>query len=439
MLLDHLLSHLPGAHFDPVRFRNAGRRQIRWVTPDPRCAAPGMVFVSLPERQRENPFQACAAHDRGCDAVVRDQATPAPRGAACIEVPDARCALGRIASALHDHPSRRMAVFGVTGAVGPRARLAGVLASLLVAAGGRCARFSGSEMAAGDRVLPWESATLDAGRVQTELARHAQAGGTTCVVELGADALADELTDGIEFRRRVEALDLLPECLVPTRLSPQGSFCTWRRDGREHRLATPLAGRLQLAALGRALDLAAEAGVPLARLLALVPGLQVINGWMEPVWCGQAFGGFVDAAREAADMTLTLASARELTRGRLFVVTGPRPEQGPAGREELARIAGAGADGVVVTSDDAGASEFAAMAPEFARLAAGGRAMVVVEPDRHAAIRRACAAARSGDVVVVAGKTLSPTQRLDEVRLPWDDRVHVRSVLGRMGHVGADL
>lgn len=332
-----------------------------------------------------------------------------------------------------------MAVFGVTGEVGPRARLAGVLASLLTADGGRCARFSGSEMAAGDRVLPWEASLLDAGRIQTELARHAQTGGTTCVVELGPDGLADELTDGIEFRRQVEAVDLLPEFLVPTRLSAHGSFCSWHRDGRDHRLATPLAGRLQLAALGRALDLAASSGVPVARLLAQVPGLKVANGWMEPVWCGQAFGVFVDAAREAAELAKTLACARELTRGRLIVVTGPRPEQAQVAREALARAAGAGADCVVVTADDASAGEFAAMAPDFGRLASSGNAAVMLEPDRHAAIRRACAAARTGDVLVIAGKTLSPTQRLGDVRLPWDDRSHVRGALGRMGHVGAEF
>lgn len=439
MLLGHLLNHLPGAHYDPVRFRTAGRRQIRGVTADPRHSAPGIVFVSLPERQRGNPFQAFAAIERGCDAVVRDQATPAPRGGACVEVADARCAFGRMASALNDHPSRRLAVFGVAGAAGPRARLAGVLTSLLGAAGGMCARFSPEAMAAGDRVLPWELDEIDAGRVHTELARHAQAGGTACVVELGRDALADDLTEGIEFRRRVQAADDMPEFLVPTRLSTFGSFCTWHRDGREHRLATPLTGRLQLAALGRALELAADAGVPAGRLLGMVSALEAPTGWLEPVRCGQRFGVFVDAARESMDLEATLASARELTAGRLILVTGPRPDQTPDGRIALAAVAGRRADAVVATSDDASARELAEMAPGFVEEAARGGATVLLESDRHRAIQRACGAARSGDVVVIAGKALSPTQRLGEVRMPWDDRVHVRSALGGLGHVGGEI
>lgn len=439
MLLDHLLSHLPGAQYDPVRFRIAGRREIHGVTTDSRSSAPGMLFVSLPERQRENPFQACAAHDRGCAAVVRDGATPAPRGASCVEVDDACSALGWIAAALHDHPSRRLAVFGVAGESGPRARLAGVLTELLGAAGGCCARFSPAECASGDRVHPWEVAGMDASHVQNELARHARIGGTACVVELGHDALADSLTKGIEFRRRMEAADQLPEGMVPTRLSPRGSFCTWHREGREYRVATPLAGRLQVAALGRALEMAADAGISLTRLLATVPTLRVTTGWLEPVHAGQPFGLFVDAAGDARSMESTLTCAREMTQGRLFVVTGPRPDADSGGMLELARVCGVLADAVVVTTDDLAPGEFARRAPDFAANAGGPRAMAVVEADRHQALRRVCGAARPGDVVVVAGKATNPTQRLGDVLIPWDDRAHLGSVLGRMGYVGGDF
>lgn len=439
MLLDHLLSHLPGAQFDPVRFRNAGRREIRGVTSDSRSSAPGMVFVSLPERQREYPFQACAAHARGCAAVVRDGATPAPRGASCVEVDDASSALGRIASALHQHPSRRMDVFGIAGDAGPRARLAGMLTELLGAAGGNCARFSPGACASGDRVRPWQIAGVDASHVQSELARHAQTGGTACVVELGRDAMAGSLTSGIEFRHRVHAEDGLPEVLVPTRMSPRGSFCSWHREGREHRVATPVAGRLQLAALGRALEIAADAGIPVTRLLATVPVLRGAGGWLEPVNAGQPFGLFVDAASDARTMESTLACARELTRGRLFVVTGPRPDSSVSEMLDLARVCGVIADAVVVTTDDLTPGEFSRRAPEFAENAGGPRALAVIEADRKQALRRVCGAARSGDLVVVAGKATHPTQRLGDVLIPWDDRLHLGTVLGGMGYVGGEF
>jgi UDP-N-acetylmuramyl tripeptide synthase len=204
-------------------------------------------------------------------------------------------------------------------------------------------------------------------------------------------------------------------------------------------VATPLAGRLQLAALGRALEMAADAGISMARLLATVPTLRVATGWLEPVHAGQAFGLFVDAACDARGMESTLTCAREMTQGRLFVVTGPRPDAASGEMLELARVCGVLADAVVVTTDDLAPAEFALRAPEFAAAAGGPRAMAVVEADRHQALRRVCGAARAGDVVIVAGKATHPTQRMGDVLIPWDDRAHLGSVLSRMGYVGGDF
>lgn len=411
---------------------------MRGVTTDSRSSAPGMVFVSLPERQRENPFQATAAHDRGCAAVVRDRATPEPRGASCVAVEDACSALGWIASALNGHPSSELAVFGVSGRPGARSRLAGVLAGLMGAGTGLCARLSGSTCISGDRERPWGMQGLDATHVQDALARHLRVGGTACVVELGREGLGAELTAGIRFRSQAEATDTVPEPLTPVRLSPFGSICTWNWNGREHRIATALTGRLQLAALGGALGLAAGFGVPVPRLLGLVPSLCAPEGWLEPVRCGQRFGVFVDGARDGAEMQRTLEAARELTLGRLFVVTGPSPEISAVEQLELARVCGSLADAVLVTCDDLGPEAFAESGPEFGRAAGGPRAVALVEPDRRHAIRRACSAARAGDVVVIAGKAGRPIQHVGDVRVPWDDRSHARTILGSLGYVGGE-
>ena len=54
---------------------------------------------------------------------------------------------------------------------------------------------------------------------------------------------------------------------------------------------------------------------------------------------------------------------------------------------------------------------------------------LVVEPDRHVAIRRALDLARPGDVVVIAGKGHENYQEIAGKRLPFDDAVEARAVL----------
>lgn len=440
MLLDELISLLPGAHYDAAGLRRAGSPLLRGVTVDSRRSGPGTVFVSLPERQRANPFEACAAHERGAPVVIRDRAGsgPAPRGALCIEVDDVCGALGRVASALHAHPSRRLSVIGIGGAAAARARLAGVLTAMLGAVGERCLRVSTEALVCGDRTVPWDVTQVDASRVQEELAHHADGGGRACVMELGSGALGFEQLGGVEFRTMADA-GALKDTLRPTRLSVHGSQCEWEVEGRVQRVMTPLVGRSHLAALGRALGMMVDLGFSPVRLAALLPALSGSPGWFEPVRCGQPFGVWVDGACDADSMASLLREARELVRGRLTVVTGPRPELGEDGNAALARAAGAGADTVVVTTDNLEAEAFTRAAAGFARDAGAEGATTEILADRRRAMGWALRRATSGDAVVLAGKGRVPMQVWGGVRMPWDDRVHARGELATMGFVGGEL
>ena len=55
--------------------------------------------------------------------------------------------------------------------------------------------------------------------------------------------------------------------------------------------------------------------------------------------------------------------------------------------------------------------------------------MFSIEPDRRAAIERAVAEARAGDVVVIAGKGHEPYQELAGSTIDFDDREVAREAL----------
>jgi UDP-N-acetylmuramoyl-L-alanyl-D-glutamate--2,6-diaminopimelate ligase len=88
------------------------------------------------------------------------------------------------------------------------------------------------------------------------------------------------------------------------------------------------------------------------------------------------------------------------------------------------------ADIAVVTSDNPRTEDPAAIIDAIQPGLEGARA-VVVEIDRGKAIAGAIAGARSGDVVVIAGKGHETYQIIGQVTRHFDDREEAREALAR--------
>ena len=141
----------------------------------------------------------------------------------------------------------------------------------------------------------------------------------------------------------------------------------------------------------------------------------------------------VDFAHTPVALAKALAVVRP-PQGRLIVVIGAAGERDPGKRAGLGEEAATGADLAIFTEEDSRSEPIeeilAAMAAGAAsRAAVLGRDYLLV-PDRTAAIRAALAAARDGDVVMLAGKGHEATlERLTET-VPWDEVGVVTRLLG---------
>jgi UDP-N-acetylmuramoyl-L-alanyl-D-glutamate--2,6-diaminopimelate ligase len=87
----------------------------------------------------------------------------------------------------------------------------------------------------------------------------------------------------------------------------------------------------------------------------------------------------------------------------------------------MGRVATTNADLTVITSDNPRNEDPDAIIREIAAGAMGG-GRYVIEPDRRAAIRTAVTEARTGDVVVIAGKGHETYQELADRTIAFDDR-----------------
>ena len=165
------------------------------------------------------------------------------------------------------------------------------------------------------------------------------------------------------------------------------------------------------------------------------PGLRDarVPGRLEPVDRGQDFLALVDYAHKPGALRAVLETLREQTTGRVAVVFGAGGNRDPGKREPMGRVAAELADLVVITDDNPRDEEPAAIRAAIVAGAAGGRAQVVEIGDRREAIDRAVGWARTGDVVLVAGKGHEAGQTSHGQTRPFDDRDELAGSLEALG------
>jgi len=221
----------------------------------------------------------------------------------------------------------------------------------------------------------------------------------------------------------------------PTRWSSgaEGIRMSVRTPAGHVDISSPLVGEhnvmnlLAAAGVGVALGMAPET---IGRALGSVGS---VPGRFERVEAGQPFLVVVDYAHTPDALENTLETARKLVDagGRLAVVFGCGGDRDRGKRPLMGAIAARLCDHVWITSDNPRSEP-----PEriIADIVAGIPGGAVVDrhetlPDRKAAIQRALAWARTGDVVVIAGKGHETYQVIGSEVLPFDDRAQARAAL----------
>ena len=122
------------------------------------------------------------------------------------------------------------------------------------------------------------------------------------------------------------------------------------------------------------------------------------------------------------------------------MVFGSAGDRDRVKRPAMGRVAGTRCRLVVVTDEDPRSEDRLAILEAIAAGAeeAGrhrGRDLLLV-PDRPEAVRAGIAAARPGDVVLLAGKGHEKTIEMADGVVPWDEAAEARSALAEAGWRG---
>jgi UDP-N-acetylmuramoyl-L-alanyl-D-glutamate--2,6-diaminopimelate ligase len=447
---------------------------------DARAATPGSLFFCVPGERTDGHGFAGDAVERGAVALVVER--PLELAVPQLVVADARAAMAVAADAFFGEPTRTLEVAAVTGTNG-KTTTAYLLHAVLTAAGRRPGLLGTVEARVGGEPRPVVRTTPEAIDLQRTFREMLDAGDRSVALEASShaselhrldrvrfDALVfTNLTqDHLDFHGDMETYFQAKRRLFTSAAPPPAAVNVGDPYGR--RLAVELAGahRAPLVTFGLAADAdvrpetlelgtggirLAAAGVEVesrlrgrfnaenilgviaaAELLDLDPedvvaGIEALDGVpgrFEAVDEGQPFAVIVDYAHTPDSLGNVLATARELTGGRVLVVFGAGGDRDRGKRPLMGKVAADLADVVVITSDNPRGEEPLAIIQDVLQ---GAGTEVEIDPDRRSAIARAVGLAEPGDVVVIAGKGHEQGQEVAGEKLPFDDREVAREAL----------
>jgi len=490
--LGALLGETDGA----VLVRGDPAALVGGVTQDTRRLQAGDLFVAVPGLQRDGLEFVGRAIAAGATAIVAEQydhQSVAP-STPFVVVPNARRALADLSAAFYGHPSKHMAVVGVTGTDG-KTSTTHLLSAILEAHGLTTGWLTtvNTKIAGALRPNAAEHTTPEAPVVQGALADMLAAGVDVAIVEASSHALDLERVRGTHFQvgvftnlspehlnfhgtfaayraakarlfqqlpgyglavlnagdpnstfmREVTRARVLtygierPAALSASniRLSPSGTSFFLEPGG--HEIRTRLVGRFNvsnwLAAFGAAtyFDATPDDLSAAAAVQAPVPGrMNLVEG-------GQPFTVVVDFAHTPQALEKALETVRELVTGRLLLAFGLAGGRDFSNRPVMGALAARNTDFFTITQDDPAEEDTAAIAEQIAEGArsAGARegSRFTVELDRRAAIRLLLDRAESGDAVLLAGKGHEQRMLVGDERRPWNDARVAAELLAELG------
>lgn len=272
--------------------------------------------------------------------------------------------------------------------------------------------------------------------------------GATAVVN--ADEPASERMSAAARARNAEVVTYSARlrgdlCASELRSSLRGTHLILHGMGISRtRLWLPLAGRYNVENALAAAACALVSGASPSSILEGLANAPSAPGRLEVVPTnGRGFTVLVDYAhsedaldnvcrtlRHTLEAPATDETGKTAKNGRLIVVFGAGGDRDKGKRAPMGRVVNELADLAIVTSDNPRSEDPARILSDIVLGMDPQRATRIVESDRRRAIEIACAEARAGDVVLIAGKGHETTQTIGTEVHSFDDRAVAREVLG---------
>ncbi len=464
----------------PLQVQGNTAVPIGQIVFDSRKVAAGDVFVAIKGTQSDGHAFIPTAMERGAAAIVCETLPETEADNCClVQVANSAEALGKLAAAYYDFPSKKLKLTGITGTNGKTTTVT-LLHRLFTKLGCKVGLISTIRNLIGETEIPATHTTPDAVSLNALLAQMAAEGCTHAFMEVSSHALVQYRTAGLTFTGAIFSN------ITHDHLDYHGTFDAYIRakkmffdgldknafalinkdDKRGAVMVQNTAGKVNTFALHSPADFKGKV------LANTVRGLQMeINGrqaWFRLIGDFNAYNllaiyGTAILLGEKPEPVLTILSDLDSAQGRfdrmvaangttaiidyahtpdalknvlqtlqslrgqgkeaIITVVGCGGNRDAAKRPVMAAIACQFSDRVVLTSDNPRFEKPEAILADMEKgVPAHAADRVQVITDRKQAIATAVAEAKAGDIILIAGKGHEDYQEIEGVKYPFDDK-----------------
>ncbi|MGB4775603.1 MAG: UDP-N-acetylmuramoyl-L-alanyl-D-glutamate--2,6-diaminopimelate ligase [Daejeonella sp.] len=453
--------------------------EISEICFDSRKVKPGVLFVATKGTASDGHQFINQSIESGAVAIVCEE-LPAKmqQNITYIEVDNSLQALGTLASNFFDHPSSKLKLVGVTGTNG-KTTVATLLFQLFCELGYKTGLLSTVQNQINHLIIPATHTTPDPLALNSLLNDMVDSGCDFCFMEVSSHALAQYRTEGLTFSGGVftnlthDHLDfhktfdsylkakksffdgLNKSAFTLTNADDKNGMVMLQNtkaikktyglkniaDFKAKIIENQFSGLLlnidneevwfKMVGTFNAYNLLAVYGTALllnqdrTKVLTTLSRLNGAEGRFDYISSANGIIGIIDYAHTPDAVQNVLSTIQNIRKGNEQVITiiGCGGDRDKAKRPVMAQVACDWSDKVILTSDNPRTEKPEQIIKDMETgVLPNNKKKALSIIDRKEAIRTACHLAKSGDIILVAGKGHEKYQEISGVKYPFDDK-----------------
>ena len=479
MKLEEIISEI-----EVLEIKGDATCEINAVQIDSRQVTEGCLFVAVKGTLADGHNYISKAIENGAVAILCEvMPDHLLENVVYAKVANSEQVVGQVATTFYGNPSKQLKLVGVTGTNG-KTTVATVLYEMFRWMGYKAGLLSTVANYIDGEMIPTEHTTPDPITLNALLARMVEAGCEYVFMEVSSHSVVQNRIGGLTFegglftnvtrdhldyhktfdnyiKAKKQFFDNLPATsFVVTNADDKNGLVMTQNtkaqvktysvhspadfkakiiechfegmylvmNGKE--VGVQFIGKFNVSNLLAVFGAAVMLGVPEQEVLVALSAMKPVNGRFEALCSPTGYTAIVDYAHTPDALDNVLSAIHEVLdgKGEVITVCGAGGNRDKGKRPLMAREAVKQSDRVIITSDNPRFEDPQEIINDMlAGLDEEEKKKVISIVDRRQAIKTACMMAKSGDVILVAGKGHEDYQDVKGVKYHFDDKEEVRS------------